>query len=77
MVTMSLPLDKKIEQLKARYQGDTSLPPHEALAIVDALRLMLEIEQSRITAIAEAQIRLDGRMHQLERVVATCKEPRG
>jgi hypothetical protein len=68
---MSLSLAQKIEQLKARYQGEHYLPPHEALAIVDALRLMLEIEQSRITAIAEAQIRLDGRMHQLERVVAT------
>ena len=44
---------------------------------MDALRLMLEMEQARITAIAEAQIRLDGRIHQLERVVATCKEPRG
>ena len=74
---MSLPLDKKIEQLTARYQGDTSLPPHEALALVDALRLMLEMEQARITAIAEAQIRLDGRIHQLERMMATYKEPRG
>ena len=72
-----MPLANKIEQLKARYQGDTSLPPHEALAIMEALRLMLEIEQSRITAIAEAQIRLDGRIHQLERLAATYKEPRG
>jgi hypothetical protein len=68
---MSLPLDQKISQLKARYQGEASIPPHEALALVEALRLMMEIEQARITAIAEAQIRLDGRMHQLERVVAT------
>ena len=74
---MSLSLAQKIEQLKARYQGEHYLPPHEALAIVDALRLMLEMEQARITAIAEAQIRLDGRIHQLERMMATYKEPRG
>ena len=74
---MSLSLAQKIEQLKARYQGEATLPPYEALALIEALRLMLEIEQARITAIAEAQIRLDGRMHQLERLAATYKEPRG
>ena len=74
---MSIPLAQKIEQLKARYQGEASLHLHEALAIVEALRLMLEGEQARITAIAEAQIRLDGRMHQLERLAATYTEPRG
>lgn len=74
---MSIPLSQKIEQLKARYQGEASLPPHEALAICEALRLMLEIEQARITAIAEAQIRLDGRIHTLERIASTYQEPRG
>ena len=74
---MSIPLAQKIEQLKQRYQGEASLPPHEALAICEALRLMIEIEESRITALAEAQIRMDGRIHQLERLAATYKEPRG
>ena len=66
-----IPLAQKIEQLKARYQGETSLPPYEALAICESLRLMLEIETARVTAIAEAQIRLDGRIHALERLMAT------
>ena len=74
---MSIPLSQKIEQLKARYQGDASLPHYEALALFEALRLMMELEQARITAIAEAQIRLDGRIHTLERIAVTCKEPRG
>ena len=34
---MSIPLSQKIEQIKQRYQGETSLPPHEALAIDAAL----------------------------------------
>ena len=74
---MSIPLAQKIEQLKQRYQGEASLPPHEALAIVEALRLMLEIEQARVTAIAEAQIRLDARINALERLAVSYREPRG
>lgn len=73
---MSMPLSDKIEQLKARYQGEACLPPHEALAIIETLRMMLEVEQSRVTAIIQAQCRLDMRIHALERLAATYKEVR-
>ena len=66
-----IPLAQKIEQLKARYQGETSLPPHEALAICESLRLMVEIEQSRVTALGERIVQFDDRLQALERTAPT------
>ena len=60
---MSIPLAQKIEQLKQRYQGESSLPPHEALAIDAALL-------DHITDLHQRLAVLEGR-------AVPYKEPRG
>lgn len=65
-----IPLSQKIEQLKVRYQGEASLPPSDTLTLIYALRMLIEEQELRVTALAEAQIRLDGRIHLLERLAS-------
>jgi hypothetical protein len=72
-----IPLSQKIQQLKDRYASELSLPPTEALAVCEALRELVEAQALRLTAMGEAQIRLDGRIHALERLASTYQEPRG
>lgn len=66
-----IPLAQKIEQLKARYANETILPPYEVMLLVESLRGLVEQQETRLTALAEAQIRLDGRLHAVERLAAS------
>ena len=74
---MSISLSQKIEQLKARYQGALAVPADETLAMIEALKLMLDIEQARVTALGERMLQFQEQLQQLERTAPTYKEPRG
>lgn len=74
---MSIPLQQRIEQLKARYQHDTTMPPMDVLDLCEALRLLIEGQEVRLTAIMEAQLHVNERLHAVERLASTYQPPRG
>jgi len=68
---MSIPLAQKIDQIKVRYQGETSVPPHEILAICEALNSRIDNLLSQVSPTLEAMVRLDARLNAVERLAAT------
>ena len=76
-----IPLPQKIEQLKVRYQGEASLPPSDTLALLSALLEQVESLEKRLTIMGAGHVQLDGRLHAVERLLATLepkyKDPRG
>lgn len=74
---MTIPLKQKLEQLLARYQHDTTMPPADILEVCEALRSLLDGQEMRLAAIMEAQIHVNARLHAVERIASTYDPPRG
>lgn len=74
---MSIPLAQKIEQLKARYATESTMPPHVVFDLFASLHAEVHQVSLDLSVALDGVTRLDERIHTLERLASTYKEPRG
>lgn len=72
---MNEPLKKLIEGRHSRYADNE--PITHVLAICEHLRVMLEGQDVRIDSLMQAQLKLNERLHSVERIASTYDPPRG
>lgn len=70
-------LRAKIDRLVKRYQHETTMPPAEALGLVEELRGRAEELLQGQSALWDAVTKLEHRIVILEQAKSTYTEPRG
>jgi hypothetical protein len=68
-------LKKLIEGRQSRHADNE--PISHVLAICEHLRVLAEGQEVRIDSLIQAQIKINERLHAVERLVSMYQEPRG
>lgn len=74
---MPIPLHQKLSSLKVSLLNRADPAPFALAEVCEELLALIEQNRGDLTEAFEAQIRVDQRLNQLEKVASTYHEPRG
>ena len=74
---MPLPIHHKITGLKQEFLGRASSDFSKLAEVCEGLLELIEQNRKDLTEAYEAQVQTNQRLHELEKVASTYKDPRG